>query len=110
MRVFSLSNILGVPVLVPQAPVGADVAFRVDFPGLVEAGEPEDFDAVFLCPAAGIDEVLDGVLPRGHRAARRRADIRPAGLAHDHPLAAAGRSEEHTSELQSLRSISYAGS
>src|SRR3546814_3839047 len=35
--------------------------------------------------------------------------LRDEGLAHAEALAAAGRSEAHTSELQSLMRISYAG-
>src|SRR6056297_2559427 len=90
IRRFSRSNIFRLTVLVPQAPVSAHVALGLDLPGLVEAREPEDLDAFLLRPAAGVDEVLDGVSPARHGAAGGGADIRPAGLADDHPLAAAG--------------------
>src|SRR3546814_10845937 len=54
-----------------------------------------------------------GAGPRaGHRAGahrgRRRGD-RGAARQRDRPAVSAGRSEEHTSELQSLMRISYAG-
>jgi hypothetical protein len=54
-------------VLVPQAPVGAHVALGAHLPGFVEGGEVEQFDAVLVGPAAGVDEVLHRAFARRHR-------------------------------------------
>src|SRR3546814_5941387 len=68
-----------------------------------QARKPEQAGPAFPAAAAGRSEASDGSVRQHNHAAIRRASGNPRGAQGEHI-----RSEEHTSELQSLMRISYA--
>src|SRR3546814_2596940 len=88
------------PDLQRRDPLGGRAALRPDLGSALLTGDPP------ALPCPGRDA------PRGRQAprhlARRRAVRRPLRQARQLPERAEGRSEEHTSELQSLMRSSYA--
>lgn len=73
---------------VPEPPERADAAFCADFPALVEGREVEHGDVLFLRPALGVDEVLEGVVVAGFGGTEGFTRAGPAGFGDDDGLGA----------------------
>ena len=55
-------DVFQLTVFVPEAPIGADIAFVMGLPVFVKRRKIEYLDVVFLGPLTGIEEIANRVL------------------------------------------------